>query len=365
MNILIIEPYYTGSHKQWAEGYKKFSRHNIKILSMEGRFWKWRMHGGAITMAKAFNNLNWKPNCILATDMIDLSTFISLTKDKCSKIPIYIYFHENQLSYPWSPNDRDLKNNRNEHYGFINYTSALAADKIFFNSKFHMEIFTKSLKKFLKQFPDNHELDSIQLISQKSQPIYLGLDYSKFNNIKVKKFKVPLILWNHRWEYDKNPEDFFLALEKIKNEGLVFKLAILGENFSSSPDIFNKAKNTFENEIAHWGYIGNKQKYAKWLHKADILPVTSNQDFFGISVMEAIYCNTWPILPNRLAYPELIPKHLHKNYFYEDNASLYTKLKWSINNLDKIRKINLKTIATKYDWARVSTTYDKIFSEEI
>ena len=105
MNILIIEPYYTGSHKQWAEGYKKFSRHNIKILSMEGRFWKWRMHGGAITMAKAFNNLNWKPNCILATDMIDLSTFISLTKDKCSKVPIYIYFHENQLSYPWSPND--------------------------------------------------------------------------------------------------------------------------------------------------------------------------------------------------------------------------------------------------------------------
>ena len=81
--------------------------------------------------------------------------------------------------------------------------------------------------------------------------------------------------------------------------------------------------------------------------------------------MEAIYCNTWPILPNRLAYPELIPKHLHKNYFYEDNDSLYTKLKWSINNLDKIRKINLKTIAAKYDWTRVSTTYDKIFSEEI
>ena len=39
-----------------------------------------------------------------------------------------------------------------------------------------------------------------------------------------------------------------------------------------------------------------KKEYAKWLWKADIIPVTSNQEFFGASVMEAIYCNTWPIL---------------------------------------------------------------------
>jgi len=151
----------------------------------------------------------------------------------------------------------------------------------------------------------------------------------------------------------------------LKDEELVFKLAVLGENFSSSPNIFNKAKKTFKNEIVHWGYVTHQQEYAKWLHKADILPVTSNQDFFGISIMEAIYCNTWPILPKRLAYPELIPKKLHKKFFYENNDSLYSMLKWSINNLDKVRKINLKTIAAKYDWTRVSQVYDEIFNKKI
>ena len=67
MKILLIEPYYTGSHKKWAKGLKKHSSHHIKILSMKGQFWKWRMHGGAVTLAKMFNNMDWKPDLILAS----------------------------------------------------------------------------------------------------------------------------------------------------------------------------------------------------------------------------------------------------------------------------------------------------------
>ena len=36
------------------------------------------------------------------------------------KIPIVMYFHENQITYPWSPNDRDIIKERDHHYGFIN-----------------------------------------------------------------------------------------------------------------------------------------------------------------------------------------------------------------------------------------------------
>ena len=43
----------------------------------------------------------------------------------------------------------------------------------------------------------------------------------------------------------------------------------------------------------------------------DIIPVTSNHDFFGISVMEAVFCNVWPILPDRLSYKELLKKRSH------------------------------------------------------
>ena len=158
MKILLIEPYFTGSHKQWAEGYKFYSKHEIKILSMKGQFWKWRMHGGAITLAKSFNNSGWNPDLILCTDMLDLTTFLSLTRKKTKHIPVAIYFHENQISYPWSPKDRDKIQNRDNHYGFINYASALSADKVFFNSKFHMNSFLDNLYPFLKNFPDHNQL---------------------------------------------------------------------------------------------------------------------------------------------------------------------------------------------------------------
>ena len=54
MNILLIESYYTGSHKQWIDSYGKYSNHNIQILSLPGKKWKWRMHGGAVTLAKKY-----------------------------------------------------------------------------------------------------------------------------------------------------------------------------------------------------------------------------------------------------------------------------------------------------------------------
>ena len=62
MKILIIEPFFTGSHKKWAEEYQEKSKHEIKILSLPGRFWKWRMHGAAITLAKRYRKLNFSPN---------------------------------------------------------------------------------------------------------------------------------------------------------------------------------------------------------------------------------------------------------------------------------------------------------------
>ena len=54
MKILYIEPYYTGSHQQWIEAYQRYSSHKIDILSLPGNKWKWRMHGGAVSLANKF-----------------------------------------------------------------------------------------------------------------------------------------------------------------------------------------------------------------------------------------------------------------------------------------------------------------------
>ena len=97
--ILLIEPYFTGSHKSWAVDYQANSTHTIEIISLPGKFWKWRMHGGAITLADQFMKMNFIPDLILATDMLDVTTFISLTKKKTSHLPVVLYFHENQFLF--------------------------------------------------------------------------------------------------------------------------------------------------------------------------------------------------------------------------------------------------------------------------
>ena len=330
LNIVLIEPFFTGSHKAWADGYKKNSNHNINILFLKGKHWKWRMHGGAITLGKLYQQYivnNGTPDLLLVTDMLNLPVFISLVK--LQNIPVISFFHENQLSYPWSTQDRDKEKNRDHHYGFINYTTTLCSNKIMFNSDFHKNSFITALIKFLKMFPDHQQLSNVDIINNKSVVSYLGLDLKKFDKYKkIKKNKTPIILWNHRWEYDKNPFDFFECLKKIKSEGINFKLVILGEEYDTEMDIFTNARETFKDQIIHIGYCKSFKEYAQWLWKTDFLPVTINQDFFGASIMEAVYCEIHPLLPKRLSYPELFDYKINNDkYFYDNNDELYEKLK--------------------------------------
>ena len=363
LKIVLLEPFFTGSHQQWAEGLRQNSRHDIEILSLKGRHWKWRMYGGAVALADQFNKLNYRPDLLLATDMLDLSTFLALTRNKSTGIPTAIYFHENQMTYPWSPDDEDVELGRNNQYGFINYTSTLAADHVFFNSLFHKNAFLNALPNFLGQFPDNKGLDNIGKIKAKSQVLPLGMDLKRFDTYKnTAQKEAPVLLWNHRWEYDKNPDAFFDALFSLKNKGIKFQLAVLGESYKSSPPIFAKAKKELDEQIIHFGYADSFEEYASLLWTADILPVTSRQDFFGGSVVEAIYCGCAPLLPKRLAFPEHLPEKLHSEYYYEKEEDFFEKLKDKILNIDNQKSMDGNLFVGKYDWTELVKIYDTLLS---
>ena len=358
MKILILEPFFTGSHKKWTNEFQFHSKHEIEILSLPGRFWKWRMHGGAITLHKYYEKLNFKPDLIIASDMLNLPIFKSLMK---SSIPIILYFHENQFTYPWSKNDPDVELQRDKHYGFINYSSALIADKVLFNSQFHLNSFFHGMKEFLTQFPDYKGMENIKLINSKSHVLYLGLDLKKFkiNNIEYEGSNHPTILWNHRWEYDKNPELFFKILKIISQKKINFKLVVIGQDFNQKNPVFKKAKKDLKKHIIQFGHVSSFEEYASWLWKADIIPVTSNQDFFGASIMEAVFCNTIPLLPNRLSYPELFDNKNNPNNFYSSNDELLHKLEELIKNHNYKKNNSLSNIALKYDWRNMIIKYDK------
>ena len=88
--------------------------------------------------------------------------------------------------------------------------------------------------------------------------------------------------------------------------------------------------------------------------------MTSNQDFFGISVMEATYCNCTPILPQRLAYPELFN---YKNLFYKNEKELIIKLKDQIKSFPNNK--TYQDTALKFDWSKIAHNYDTIVIETL
>lgn len=365
MRILLIEPYFTGSHQQWAEGYQQHSRHEVHLLKLPGRHWKWRMYGGAVSLARQFLQLDKRPDLILATDMLDLSTFLGLTRSHTAGIPSAVYFHENQITYPWSPTDADTHLQRNNQYGFINYTSALAANRIFFNSAYHRQAFLSALEPFLRQFPDKRELNNIQKITEKSEVLPLGMDLQSLEqHPPAKRPAEPVIVWNHRWEYDKAPEYFFQSLCRLHEEGLTFKLVVLGEAFKKSPEVFAVAKEQLREHILHFGFAPDRTAYAHWLHLADVLPVSSRQDFFGGSAVEAIYCNCYPLLPNRLAFPEHIPYEKRTDHLYEEEEDLADRLRPLLSNVSKIRNNpSYRNFVAHYDWRILAAAYDDAMAQ--
>ena len=350
-NILLIEPYFGGSHRAWAEGYQHHSSHHVQLLTLPAQFWKWRMQGGAVTLARMVAEQQLSPDVVVASDMFDLSTFRALTR---LDLPHILYFHENQLTYP--------QNSRQKHgwqYGFINYVSALAADDVWFNSVFHREAFLDELPRMLKHFGDFNELETVETIRERSRVMALGLDLQRLDAYRTAPHDdSPLILWNHRWEDDKNPRLLFKALYRLADENVPVRVAIVGENFRQQPTEFEEIRQRLGRRVVQFGYVEDFAAYARLLWEADYVISTAYQDFFGISIAEAIYCGCVPLLPYRLNYPALVPTAARERCLYSAN-DLYGLLVRHLQGDITVDTAALRTHVARYDWTHIAPEYDQ------
>ena len=360
MQILLIEPYYGGSHQAWADSYQMYSHHQVTLLTMPAQFWKWRMQGGAITLARLLIERDLRPDVILASDMINLATFRSLIRDHLPKTPIAFYFHESQLTYPQNPRQR-----HGWQYGFTNYISALSADKVFFNSQYHLDIFFATVPNMLKHFGDYNELETIETVRAKSSVLPLGLDLHRFDQYQVEQptlNKLPLIMWNHRWEEEKNPQTLFSALYGLVERNIPFQVALTGENFRKDPEEFEEARERLGEQIVQYGYMPNFADYAHLLWEADYVISTAHQEFFGGAIAEAIYCGCIPLLPNRLNYPYLLPELLHNECLYNRKGLLPLLAKHLKQQISIDTQTTQQHIA-QFDWSILATKYDHVLEQ--
>ncbi len=352
MQVAIVEPFYSGSHKTWVDALYTFLSEDCITFTLPGRHWKWRMGAGAIQLAQEVNQSNKQIDVFLVTDMLDVAVFKSLLLPQYRSVKIVLYMHENQVVYPFQTSHSDK--NRDLHYGLINYKSMLTADWVWFNSNFHRDILFSELEVFLKLFPEAaFHVKEANRCRLKSKVIPLGIDTESIDSKRMDKDLSPAILWNHRWEYDKNPDLFFNTLIRLSEEGHTFDLYVTGEKYSKSPSVFSKAESQLKRHVKHWGFVADRKTYYQILWRCNILPVTANQEFFGLSVLEAMYCGVQPLLPNRLSYSDLYAK---LDVFYSSDDAFYDTLKGLVSNY-KVH--TYRSEVTNYGWKSVAKTYDK------
>ena len=374
MNVLALEPWYGGSHQRFLDGLIEHSAHDIRPVTMPGRFWRWRIEGGGVTLAKKVRSVieeGFEPDLLFATDMVNVPAVLSLARSRLQDVPVLLYFHENQLTYPLPP-DRE----RERAYAITNYLSALAADRVVFNSQFHFDEFIEALPQLLRDFPDFTNMHTVRDLREKSTVLHLGMDLSAhdaYEGVRTTRSlhstTPPVVLWNQRWEYDKNPSAFFRVMNRLDDAGVPFQLILAGKHFQEQPEEFEQAFERYAERILHYGYAEDFAEYSRLLHRADIVVSTARHEFFGVAVQEAIYCGCHPVLPNRLSYPELIPEThheplLHAPILYENEDHLFDILRDILEGEERpLPPDTLRKIPAPLDWDTHVDRYDALMED--
>jgi glycosyltransferase involved in cell wall biosynthesis len=383
VRVWALEPYYGGSHRQSLDGLARHSDHDFTLLTLPGRHWKWRMHGGALELAaQAEERLAGgaeTPDVLFASEMLDLPVFLATlgragarhgargtAVTPAARVPSIVYFHENQLTYPLPPGvDRDLS------YGFKNLTTALAADMVLFNSAFHRREFLAAADDLVAGMPDAIPGWAVEEVAAKSSVLPLGCDLRALDAHQARGVASaaagrwgdpdagPLIVWNQRWEYDKAPEGLFRALEELKDRGTAFRLAVAGSGATVESEDFMRARDALAGRVVQWGRLDDSADYAALLWAADVVVSTAIHEFFGVAVLEAVYCGCRPVLPRRLSYPELIPAEAHGEVLYGEGGlvdavarALEAPRAWSQDWQ--------RTWVARFDWGSLKTRYDDV-----
>ena len=240
-------------------------------------------------------------DAFFCTDMLNVAEFKGLLQSDASKIPILLYFHENQFVYPNRVDDP-----RDFHFPFTNFTSALAADHVWFNSEFNRDSMLQELLVVAEKWPSYSPVEAIEVIKGKSHIQPPGADLTVLPDPNFESSGPVHVVWASRWEHDKNPNRLLEILRDLKSRNVEFALSVLGESYSNVPDTFPAIQTEFADQIINWGYQETRQSYFEAIAAGDVFLSTADHEFFGIAAIEGMAAGLIPILPNGLAYPEVL-----------------------------------------------------------
>ena len=370
LRVLFLESFFGGSHAAFAEGYRAHSRHQIDLHTLPGREWRRRQRLAGWYFAETCSAGSY--DLVLTSDLLNLADFKAAQPRNQPVPPMVLYMHETQCTYPL-PSGKS----HNAEMVFFDVKNCCFADAVVFNSYTHRESFLQAIEPWLAEVNEIDGAGRHEEIRQKAEVVYPGVDVPAARDASTRQAEAtrdatgpreaaPTIVWNHRWEYDKNPPAFFRAIERLADAGLDFGLIILGENPRSRPTEFEEAHRRFADRVRHYGYASSRRRYLELLALGDVVVSTAVQENFGIATVEAIAAGCRPVLPKRLSYPELIPEAYHPELLYTSDEDLVEKLGAALTQARLAGgQDTLGDAMMRYDWSYSAPALDAILERTL
>ena len=350
--MALVEPFFGGSHRAFAEGLARHSAHRVRRLTLPAELWKWRLRAAALPLATRVAALRPRPDALLLSSLLDAAHLLALLGPQAP--PAALYLHESQLGYP-----RPEGKGEDVHLGLVNLVSALAVRSAWFNSRFHRDDFLGRLPAFLRNLPPPRPAGAVAAIRRRSRVLHPGVDLPLPS--RGAPGDPPVILWNHRWEFDKNPGGFFRVCYQLRERGIPFRLILLGENSQFVPKPFLAARERLGDCILQYGWARTRRDYLRWVGRADIVVSTARQESFGIAVVEAIAAGCYPLLPRALAYSEVLPPRMHSDHLYGDIPDLLGRLQGLLAEPARLAagRLDRHRAMERYGWERAAPRFDE------
>lgn len=374
LDIVFVESHDGGSHRAFREGLIRHSRHRFRSLTLPPRFWKWRMRGAAAWFADRLAAEPAPCDLILATSLLNAADLRGLLPPPLDRRALVLYMHENQLTYPLSPQEEfDF------HFGFTNIVSCLVADRVVFNSEFHRDLFLDSLPDYLGRMPEAVPPGIRARLEPRCTVLPVGLARVPLGAAGgavwrgspcaadagprwPRDGRRPLILWNHRWEFDKRPDQFAAAIGRLADLGLDFAVALAGD-CRHREAVFQPLVARLGDRCVQAGFVADRARYEAWLDRADIVVSCAEQEYFGIAVAEAVHAGCYPVLPRRQVYPSLYGSRCRGRHFYDTEDDLVQLLADLVRGEGCGHVCSLARDLDECCWERLAPRYDALLRE--
>ena len=354
--VVLVEPYYGGSHRAWADGLVAHSRHEIHLVTHDAAYWRWRLRGSALTLAEdvaAVINRHGPPAVLLATDMVHLAALVGFLRRDLGDPAVALYLHENQLTHPVGPRDRP-----DEGLALANWLSMAVADRVFVNSDAQLADLRTALPILLGRALDHAHTHRLDEVLGRCEVLPVGVELTGIAPDGHPIPEAPLIVWNHRWDHEKRPDRLFSVLHRLADEGLAFRLALAGENLRFDPQEFDAIRARLGDRVVHVGVL-DRAGYHRLLASSDVTVSTAEHETFGIAAVEAMAAGCVPLLPDRLSYPEIVPARWRDVVLYEE-GELRDRLRAVLTDLPaaRARVDGLAESMRRHDWSVLAPRYD-------